>query len=83
MMDSRAIAFSILMLMAASTVPLLGQEIFRPDSERAELAQMSAYEEFIQSEGIPIYRGQAIPSLYDLELKPWQRMGGQGAYVVA
>jgi quercetin dioxygenase-like cupin family protein len=42
----------------------------------------SFYRRWIESEGIPIYGGFHIESLSSLELKPWARMGGKGAYVV-
>lgn len=42
----------------------------------------SFYRRWIESEGIPIYGGFHIGSLATLELKPWGRMGGKGAYVV-
>ncbi len=61
---------------------LAGQTRFRPESEREAMGQTSAYEEFIASEGIPIYRGQAIASLAALKLEPWRRLGAPGAYVV-
>lgn len=61
---------------------LIGQTRFRPESEREAMGQTSAYEEFIKTEKIPIYRGQALPSLMELKLEPWKRLGAQGAYVV-
>ncbi|MFC1817156.1 hypothetical protein ACFL0M_14745 [Thermodesulfobacteriota bacterium] len=39
------------------------------------------YREFQATEGIPVYTGFHIESLMTLELKPWARMGGLGAYV--
>ncbi len=65
-----------------SVSALAGQTRFRPESEREAMGQTSAYEEFIASEGIPIYRGQAIASLAALKLEPWKRLGAPGAYVV-
>ncbi|MBM2809970.1 MAG: hypothetical protein HW416_729 [Chloroflexi bacterium] len=41
----------------------------------------SGYQTFIASEGIPIHGGQGISNLMDVELAPWPRMGGRGAYV--
>ncbi len=55
---------------------------FRPESERESLGKKSAYEEWVEKEGVPIYRGQAIPSLMNLALGPWKRLGARGAYVV-
>jgi len=62
--------------------PVLGQMRFLPESEREAMGRTSAYEEWIKKEGIPIYRGQVIPSLLKLELGPWKRLGARGAYVV-
>lgn len=42
----------------------------------------SFYRRWIESEGIPIYEGFYIDDLSLLELKPWARVGGKGAYVV-
>ena len=41
----------------------------------------SFYRRWIEGEGIPIYDGFYIGDLAALELKPWKRLGGQGAYV--
>lgn len=42
----------------------------------------SFYRRWIESERIPIYEGFYIEDLAALELKPWARVGGKGAYVV-
>jgi quercetin dioxygenase-like cupin family protein len=42
----------------------------------------SFYRRWIESEGIPIYSGFYIGSLATLELRPWERKGGKGAYVI-
>src|SRR5246127_1581507 len=39
------------------------------------------YEEFIEEEGIPIIRGLGVYDVRELDLKPWRRMGGHGAYL--
>ncbi len=39
------------------------------------------YREFQQEERIPVYTGYHFPDLKALEVKPWSRMGGLGAYV--
>ena len=39
------------------------------------------YEEFIEEEGIPIVRGLGVYDVRDLDLKPWNRLGGNGAYL--
>ncbi|MPZ15965.1 MAG: cupin domain-containing protein, partial [Chloroflexi bacterium] len=43
--------------------------------------RVSPYEEWQQREGVPVYRSYHIESLYTLELGPWARKGGNGAYV--
>ncbi|MFN0070056.1 MAG: hypothetical protein ACKVVP_01030 [Chloroflexota bacterium] len=40
----------------------------------------SPYREFIETEGIPIYEEYSV-HCPDLELAPWPRLGGNGAYV--
>ena len=72
----------LVLTLLGSLIPLQGQERFRPESEREQMGEKSAYEEWIEQEGIPIYRGQAITSVFQLPLGPWKRMGVQGAYVV-
>ena len=39
------------------------------------------YSEFQKSEGIPIYPGYHFSDLRAVEVKPWTRMGGLGAYI--
>jgi len=39
------------------------------------------YEEFIEEEGIPIIRGLGVYDVRELDLKPWRRTGGNGAYL--
>ncbi len=43
--------------------------------------QRDYYREFQQEEGIPVYTGFYFNDLRTLEVKPWSRMGGLGAYV--
>jgi len=79
----RCFSLNLLALtLLGSWMPVQGQERFRPESEREQMREKSAYEKWIEQEGIPIYRGQAIPSVVQLPLGPWKRMGIQGAYVV-
>ena len=63
---------------SSALAPSSAQINFRPESERP-VAKESAYEQWVASEGVPVYRGQAIPSLMDLKLGPWKRMGVRGA----
>ncbi len=39
------------------------------------------YDNFMDSQEIPIYRDFGIRKVQDLELKPWERMGGAGAFI--
>jgi Cupin domain len=39
------------------------------------------YREFLQRESVPVYEGILSADLLTMELEPWQRMGGLGAYV--
>ena len=41
----------------------------------------SDYDKFMESEGIPVFRGIGIKSVFDLELADWPRMGGRGSYI--
>jgi mannose-6-phosphate isomerase-like protein (cupin superfamily) len=45
------------------------------------LERINTYTQFLESEGIPVIRGFAIDDLKTLELGPWARKGGLGAYV--
>lgn len=44
-------------------------------------SEKSAYEEWIEAQGIPIYRGHAVEDLNAIELAPWKRVGGKGAHI--
>ncbi|MBV9119612.1 MAG: cupin domain-containing protein [Chloroflexi bacterium] len=53
-------------------------------AEAADLERMpriNPYQEFLQKEGLPVYRGFAIEDVGTLELGPWARRGGRGAYI--
>lgn len=41
----------------------------------------TAYERFMEQEGIPLYRGIGARDMRELELAPWERMGGAGAFI--
>jgi quercetin dioxygenase-like cupin family protein len=57
------------------------RETFRPDKDLPVLAGVDTYQAFIKSEGIPIVTGFFVEDLHTLELGPWARVGGNGAYV--
>lgn len=42
----------------------------------------SPYEQWLEQEGVPVYRGSYVESLYTALLGPWERKGGNGAYVL-
>ncbi len=44
-------------------------------------ARLSPYEAWQQMEGVPVYQSYYVQDLYTLELAPWERKGGLGAYV--
>jgi oxalate decarboxylase/phosphoglucose isomerase-like protein (cupin superfamily) len=42
---------------------------------------LSAYDLWVQSEGIPVIKGYYIPDMYEVPLEPWERKGGKGAII--
>jgi mannose-6-phosphate isomerase-like protein (cupin superfamily) len=42
---------------------------------------LSDYDQFMESEGIPIFRGVGVRNVKELELADWPRMGGRGSYI--
>jgi len=42
---------------------------------------MSDYDRFMESEGLPVFRGVGIGRVQDLPLVAWPRMGGRGSYI--
>jgi mannose-6-phosphate isomerase-like protein (cupin superfamily) len=41
----------------------------------------SPYERFVEEEGLPVVYGIGVYDTRQLELKPWKRLGGRGAYL--
>jgi hypothetical protein len=39
------------------------------------------YDQFMESEGVPIYRDIGVRTVLDLPMKPWKRLGGRGSYI--
>src|SRR5438874_723722 len=39
------------------------------------------YDNFMESEGVPIYRGIGVRRVQDLPMSPWKRLGGRGSYI--
>jgi quercetin dioxygenase-like cupin family protein len=41
----------------------------------------STYERWMLDEGVPVVRGHGVPDVGTLELAPWPRLGGAGAFI--
>ncbi|MBI4297759.1 MAG: hypothetical protein HY676_04430 [Chloroflexi bacterium] len=41
----------------------------------------TAYETFMEEQGIPLFRGLALYDVRQQALAPWKRMGGRGAFI--
>lgn len=39
------------------------------------------YDQFMEAEGIPVYRELGMRDIRDLPLAPWKRIGGRGSYI--
>src|SRR5438128_990499 len=39
------------------------------------------YDSFMESEGVPVYRGIGVRRVQDLPMSPWKRLGGRGSYI--
>jgi mannose-6-phosphate isomerase-like protein (cupin superfamily) len=39
------------------------------------------YDEFVRTEGLPVYRGMGVHDVKELDLGPWARNGGNGAFL--
>jgi len=39
------------------------------------------YDDFMESEGIPVFRGIGVRDIRELPLQPWKRVGGKGSYI--
>ncbi|MDZ4245842.1 MAG: cupin domain-containing protein [Dehalococcoidia bacterium] len=50
----------------------------RPESE---IDRPSAYDAWVQSEGVPVIKGYYIDDLNGVALGPWKRKGGNGAFI--
>lgn len=46
-----------------------------------EFGFRSAYEQFLEQEGIPVLKGFFVEDIWKIELAPWKRMGGVGTYL--
>ncbi len=43
---------------------------------------VTPFEKWVQSEDIPVVRGYYVPDVYKVELAPWKRQGGRGAFLI-
>lgn len=57
--------------------PQEGQNAGSGTFSRAKLA----YDQFMESEGVPIYRGIGVKRVQDIPMLPWKRLGGRGSYI--
>jgi quercetin dioxygenase-like cupin family protein len=48
---------------------------------REVIQKINTYQEYQRGEGIPIHGGFSVPSLKTVEVGPWARRGGQGAFI--
>jgi len=53
----------------------------QPAHEFVPFSPETPYEQWMSREGVPIYTGYSIPDVRALEVKPWARMGAQGAFI--
>ena len=49
--------------------------------EEAEYGDVTAFERFVEFEDIPSIQGVVVEDVRTLELQPWKKMGGKGAYI--
>jgi hypothetical protein len=47
----------------------------------ANTRRETTYERWLQQEGLPVARGYSVADVRALELAPWPRRGGRGAYI--
>lgn len=43
--------------------------------------QPTPYDAFMESEGIPVFRGLGVRTVTDLPMQDWERKGGRGSYI--
>src|SRR5213592_308590 len=49
---------------------------------RAEpFSEKTPYEQWIESEGVPVHTGYCVADVRATELKPWKRLGAKGAII--
>ena len=50
-------------------------------ASQEDFSKLTSYEKWLEAEGLPVIRGFHIDDLKRVELAPWKRKGGLGAYV--
>src|SRR5919198_1558097 len=51
------------------------------DMSRSKSPQKTAYDRFMEGEGIPIVEGWHVGDVRETERHPWKRLGGKGAFI--
>jgi mannose-6-phosphate isomerase-like protein (cupin superfamily) len=51
------------------------------DMSRTKSPQKTAYDKFMDSEGIPVIEGWYVADVRETERRPWKRLGGKGAFI--
>jgi mannose-6-phosphate isomerase-like protein (cupin superfamily) len=54
---------------------------FMDDMSRTKSPLKTAYDRFMESEGIPIVEGWYVADVRETERRPWKRLGGKGAFI--
>ena len=63
----------------------MAESITRPSYEKVESkveVMDTPYDRWISSQGIDVIRGFFVEDLYTIPLKPWDRVGGTGVYIM-
>src|SRR6476620_7491753 len=63
----------------------MAESITRPSYEKVERkveVMDTPYDRWIGSQGVDVVRGFFVEDLYTIPLKPWDRMGGTGVYIM-
>ena len=51
------------------------------DMSRTKSPLKTAYDRFMESEGIPVVEGWYVADVRETERSPWKRLGGKGAFI--
>jgi len=46
-----------------------------------EVVEKSVYTKWVESQGVPVFRGFYVEDIRTAKLEPWERMGGLGAFI--